>query len=101
MLVRRITRPARTGQGNQQCHVNNVVVSIRPSKNIRGYSTTNNKFMNLQDLRKSPLFEGLSDEELQQLVDNAVHSTFRAGDVLMQQGDPGNTAHIVLSGAKR
>ena len=54
--------------------------------------------MNLQDLRKSPLFEGLSDQELQQLVDNAESFTFRAGDILMQQGDPGNTAHIVLSG---
>jgi signal transduction histidine kinase len=54
--------------------------------------------VNLQDLRKSPLFEGLSDEELQQLVDNAEHFTYRAGDVLMQQGDPGNSAHIVLNG---
>ena len=54
--------------------------------------------MNFQDLRKSPLFEGLSDEELQHLVDNAEHSTYRAGDVLMQQGDPGDSAHVVLSG---
>ena len=54
--------------------------------------------MNLQDLRKSPLFEGLSDDELQQLVDNAEHFTYHAGDVLMQQGDPGDSAHVVLSG---
>ena len=54
--------------------------------------------MNLQDLRKSPLFEGLSDKELQHLVDNAVHFTYRAGDILMQQGDPGDSAHIVLNG---
>jgi len=25
--------------------------------------------MNIQDLRKSPLFQGLSDDELQQLMD--------------------------------
>lgn len=54
--------------------------------------------MNLQDLRKSPLFEGLSDKELQHLVDNAEHFTYRAGDILMQQGDPGDSAHIVLNG---
>ena len=54
--------------------------------------------MNLQDLRKSPLFEGLSDQELQQLVDNAEHITFHAGDILMQQGEPGDSAHVVLNG---
>ena len=54
--------------------------------------------MNLQDLRKSPLFEGLSDPELQHLVDNAIHVTLRAGDTLMQQGEAGNSAHVVISG---
>lgn len=54
--------------------------------------------MNLQDLRKSPLFEGLSDKELQHLVDNAEHFTYHAGNILMQQGDPGDSAHIVLNG---
>ena len=54
--------------------------------------------MNLQDLRKSPLFEGLSDQELHQLVDNAEQFTYRTGDILMQQGDPGDSAHIVLNG---
>ena len=54
--------------------------------------------MNLQDLRKSPLFEGLSDQELQQLVDNAQHVTLRAGEILMQQGDPGESAYVVIKG---
>lgn len=54
--------------------------------------------MNLQDLRKSPLFEGLSDQELQQLVDHAEHVTFHTGDILMQQGEPGDSAHVVLNG---
>ena len=38
--------------------------------------------MNLNDLRKSPLFEGLSDEELQRLMDMAAHISLRVGDVL-------------------
>lgn len=54
--------------------------------------------MNLQDLRKSPLFEGLTDPELQHLVDNAIHVTLRAGETLMQQGEAGNSAHVVISG---
>jgi CRP-like cAMP-binding protein len=55
--------------------------------------------VNLQDLRKSPLFEGLSDQELQHLVDNAKPVSLRAGEVLMTQGEPGDTAYVVLEGA--
>jgi signal transduction histidine kinase len=54
--------------------------------------------MNLQDLRKSPLFEGLSDQELQQLVDEATPVTLHAGETLMKQGDPGDSAYVVLKG---
>ena len=54
--------------------------------------------MNLQDLRKSPLFEGLSDDELQQLMDRAKPVSLRAGEVLMKQGDSGDTAYVVLGG---
>src|SRR5262245_59429703 len=54
--------------------------------------------MNLQDLRKSPLFQGLSDTELQHLMDNAVPVSLRAGEILMKQGDPGDAAFVVLKG---
>jgi signal transduction histidine kinase len=54
--------------------------------------------MDLQHLRKSPLFEGLSDEELKQLVDNAKPVPLRAGEVLMRQGDRGDAAFVVVSG---
>jgi len=54
--------------------------------------------VNLQDLRKSPLFVGLSDDELQHLMDNAKPVSLHAGDVLMKQGDPGNTAFVIVSG---
>lgn len=54
--------------------------------------------MNLQDLRKSPLFEGLSDQELQQLVDNANPVTLRTGETLMKQGEPGDSAYVVIEG---
>ncbi|MFL7870854.1 MAG: ATP-binding protein [Anaerolineales bacterium] len=54
--------------------------------------------MNLQDLRKSPLFEGLSDQELQRLMDNAKPVSLREGEILMKQGDPGDAAYVVLKG---
>jgi len=54
--------------------------------------------MNIQDLRKSPLFQGLSDDELQQLMDNAKPVALRAGDVLIKQGDIGDSAFVVVQG---
>ncbi|MEO8356241.1 MAG: ATP-binding protein [Chloroflexota bacterium] len=54
--------------------------------------------MNLNDLRKSPLFEGLSDEELQRLMDMAEPVSLRAGDILMKQGEEGDAAYVVMSG---
>jgi len=54
--------------------------------------------MNIQDLRKSPLFQGLSDDELQQLMDNAKPVALHAGEVLMKQGDTGDSAFVVVKG---
>lgn len=54
--------------------------------------------MNLNDLRKSPLFEGLSDDELQQLMDMAEPVSLRAGDILIKQGELGDVAYVVISG---
>jgi len=54
--------------------------------------------MNLNDLRKSPLFEGLSDEELQQLMDMAEPLSLRAGEILIKQGEMGDSAYVVISG---
>jgi len=54
--------------------------------------------MNIQDLRKSPLFQGLADGELQQLMDHAKPVALRAGEALMKQGDPGDTAFVVVKG---
>ena len=54
--------------------------------------------MNLNDIRKSPLFQGLSDEELQRLMDMAEPVSLKAGQVLMRQGEPGDAAHVVIRG---
>jgi signal transduction histidine kinase len=54
--------------------------------------------MNLQDLRKSPLFQGLSDEELRQLTDMAESVSLRAGEILIKQGELGDAAYVVIRG---
>jgi signal transduction histidine kinase len=54
--------------------------------------------MNLHDLRKSPLFQGLSDEELQQLMDMAESVSLRAGEILIKQGEPGDSAYVLING---
>ncbi|MCC6298797.1 MAG: cyclic nucleotide-binding domain-containing protein [Anaerolineales bacterium] len=54
--------------------------------------------MNLSDLRKSPLFEGLTDSELQQLMEKAQPVSLRAGEYLMKQGDVGDAAFVVVNG---
>ncbi len=54
--------------------------------------------MNLQDLRKSPFFEGLTDAELKQLMAMAEPVKLRAGEFLMRQGEPGDSAYVILRG---
>jgi signal transduction histidine kinase len=54
--------------------------------------------VNIQDLRKSPLFQGLSDDELQQLMDKAEPVSLKAGEPLMKQGEEGDSAFVVVSG---
>jgi signal transduction histidine kinase len=54
--------------------------------------------MNLQDLRKSPLFQGLSDEELKQLTDMAESVSLQAGEILIKQGELGDSAYVVIRG---
>ncbi|HEX5808779.1 MAG TPA: ATP-binding protein [Anaerolineales bacterium] len=54
--------------------------------------------MNIKDLRKSPFFEGLTDAELKQLMAMAEPVSLRAGDFLMKQGDPGDSAYVIIQG---
>jgi signal transduction histidine kinase len=54
--------------------------------------------VNPADLRKSPLFQSLSDEELQRLVDSAKPVSLRAGKVLIKQGEPGGKAYFIIKG---
>jgi signal transduction histidine kinase len=54
--------------------------------------------MKIQDLRKSPLLEGLTDAELKQLVAMAEPVSLRAGEILITQGEPGDSAYVLIKG---
>jgi hypothetical protein len=45
------------------------------------FSQRHDLIMNIHDLRKSPLFQGLSDEELKKHMDMGVHLKQGAGEL--------------------
>lgn len=48
---------------------------------------------------RSPLFEQASREIMESLADRLRRRRFRRGEVIFHQGDPGDSLHIVASGA--
>lgn len=49
-------------------------------------------------LRRLPLFAGLNDQDVQRLLDMAKPVTIQAGELLMEEGTPGDSAYIILDG---
>src|SRR5215203_5556410 len=52
----------------------------------------------LDELRRVPLFAGLSEDDLQQLYQMAETVTVPAGQLVLQEGDPGDALYVVLDG---
>lgn len=52
----------------------------------------------LSAMRSSPLFESLQPELLAAIIDSMEARTTAAGDVVIQQGDPGDNLYVVESG---
>ncbi|MEW5847797.1 MAG: cyclic nucleotide-binding domain-containing protein [Myxococcota bacterium] len=52
-----------------------------------------------QRLRKSPLFQGMSSQDLGRLLRRARPRPLRAGEVLMREGEPGEHFYVVVRGA--
>ncbi len=49
-------------------------------------------------LRKAPLLAGLDEHNLLRVADIAVDMTFKTGETLFRQGDPGGSLYIILDG---
>jgi CRP-like cAMP-binding protein len=49
-------------------------------------------------LRRVPLFAGVAPSRLKLLAFTSDRVSYRAGDILFKQGDPGDAAYVVLSG---
>ena len=54
--------------------------------------------MNKDFLRKLPIFEGLSEDDLEWLFQQAVPVSIKTGATLMEEGAPGDSAYIVVDG---
>jgi len=54
--------------------------------------------VNLDLFRHSPLFAGLSDEDLSRLLEMCDTIQLLPGEVLIEQGAPGDSAYIILDG---
>src|SRR5918996_1071576 len=52
----------------------------------------------LDELRRVPLFAGLSEEDLKQLYQMAETVTVPARQLVLQEGDPGDALYVVLDG---
>jgi len=52
----------------------------------------------MEMLRKIPFFQGLKDEVMEKICNLATEREVAEGEVLFEQGDPGDSMYIVLSG---
>src|SRR5919199_473025 len=52
----------------------------------------------MEFLRQLALFSGLTDAELQQLISMGQEVAVEPGDVLMREGDPGDSLYVIISG---
>jgi CRP/FNR family cyclic AMP-dependent transcriptional regulator len=50
-------------------------------------------------LRETPLFAGLTEDALGELVKRLVRKTFRRGRPLFHQGDPGDSLYVLVEGS--
>lgn len=57
--------------------------------------------LNQEFLRKTILFNDLSDEELLEVVYIGRVKTYKAGTVIFEEGDPGDTFFLILNGCVR
>jgi signal transduction histidine kinase len=54
--------------------------------------------MNIDELRQVPLFADISGEDLEQLYEMAETISIPAGELVLREGDPGDSLYVVLDG---
>ena len=52
-------------------------------------------------LQRSPLFRGLTPPALERIAELAGQRSFRAGEIVFSQGDPGDALYAVVTGKIR
>lgn len=54
--------------------------------------------MNFDIFRKIPIFEELTDDELNSILNIAQRATFGTGEIIFKEGDPGDGFYILIKG---
>ena len=54
--------------------------------------------MNLEFIRQTPMFSGLTDNDIAWLEKNATPTSLEAGDLLIEEGTAGDAMYIILEG---
>jgi len=57
--------------------------------------------MNFDIFRKIPIFEELTDNEINSILDIAKRATFEKGEVIFKEGEPGDGFYILIKGNVR
>jgi signal transduction histidine kinase len=73
------------------CYVDDILLTDATS--VRADDQSSKEF-----LRRHQLFAGLSDEDLDRLYGMAKIITARAGEAVMEEGEPGDTMYVILEG---
>ena len=75
--------------------IDNADATLEPEANTKSDNTLINEVRALQAL---PLFSSLDNSQLKLLAFTSQRTHYSPGEMLMQQGEEGETAHIILSG---
>lgn len=63
---------------------------------------TDQRLQRIQDvIARIPFLSSLGEADYRQLVENAAFHVFNAGELIIQQGDPGGSIYVVLDGTVR
>ena len=70
-------------------------------RKLRGYETARLKLDPNELLKKVPCFKGMTEDEFAQLAANMKAHTFAAKDIIIRQGDGGDSLYLVARGVVR
>lgn len=79
-----------------------LLAAVEEDADHPGQGGTDQRLQRIQDvIARIPLFSSLDENDYRQLVENAAFHVIDAGELIIQQGDPGASLYAVLDGKVR